>query len=280
MSSPGSIFPSTPAVSAMDRYYNRKPWYRRISQRLGLQAKLIITFILLVILALGSFLLLSVKEYQERMIGSLTGEAQQVSLALAALHSDLLLKQKAPELAAVANELVRSSYNIVEVSYFDETGAVMAHRTRKPDQPMASLDIRSSRNFGQAVRTTHPSGEEVVAVVAPIYGPGSGRIVGYVRVGISLDMYHQQVISSARAAGKVGIVVVLLSVPAAWLLVKRIFLPIRLLVSAAGRIAAGDLETRVETDRPDVIGDLARAFNEMTCTVKQHQEALHHANRQ
>jgi signal transduction histidine kinase len=266
--------------SALERYYQKKPWYRKISQRLGLQTKLIVTFILLIVLAIGSFLMLSLQDYQDRMIGSLTGEAQQISLALSTLHKESVSERRTGELIAIANELVRSSYNIVEVTYFDEAGTPLASRTRKSVPVTAGIDTRNAQELGQAVRGKAGAGEECVSVLSPVYSPTGGRIIGYVRVGISLDLYHQQVVSSARAAAKVGIALVLISVPVAWLLVRRIFLPIRLLVNATKRIAAGEMETRVETGRPDVIGDLARAFNEMTRTVKQQQGALQHVNRQ
>lgn len=60
--------------------------------------------------------------------------------------------------------------------------------------------------------------------------------------------------------------------------VHRIFEPIRTLVSAADRIAAGDMTARVAIHRPDAIGTLARSFNKMVQNLRRHQEALESAN--
>jgi signal transduction histidine kinase len=80
------------------------------------------------------------------------------------------------------------------------------------------------------------------------------------------------------AAGIAGLLSAL-AVPAVFLLVHRIFMPIRLLVSVSRRIAAGDMNARAEIHRPDQIGILARAFDEMVIRVKQQQQALADANR-
>jgi signal transduction histidine kinase len=60
--------------------------------------------------------------------------------------------------------------------------------------------------------------------------------------------------------------------------VHRIFQPIRELVAATRRIAGGDLRTQVAIHRPDVIGTLARSFNEMVMKIRNQQVDLQVAN--
>jgi signal transduction histidine kinase len=76
----------------------------------------------------------------------------------------------------------------------------------------------------------------------------------------------------------IGCAIAVISLPMAYVLVHRIFLPIRQLVDATNKIAAGELETTVAIDRPDVIGTLARSFNEMVIKVRRQQEDLEDAN--
>jgi signal transduction histidine kinase len=78
----------------------------------------------------------------------------------------------------------------------------------------------------------------------------------------------------------VGCVIFVLSLPLASGLVHRIFLPIRQLVAATNRIANGDYEAHVDTNRPDEIGMLARSFNEMVLKIREHQKQLRVANEQ
>ncbi|MBV8684939.1 MAG: PAS domain-containing sensor histidine kinase [Caulobacteraceae bacterium] len=55
----------------------------------------------------------------------------------------------------------------------------------------------------------------------------------------------------------------------------RIAAPVARLVQAAGRVAAGDLTARVDTDRdPAEIAVLSRAFNRMTLDLREQQAAL------
>jgi signal transduction histidine kinase len=75
-----------------------------------------------------------------------------------------------------------------------------------------------------------------------------------------------------------GCLIFLILMPVASGMIYRIFQPIRQLVSATRRIAEGDLETRVATDRPDEIGMLARSFNEMVKKIGEQREWLQIAN--
>jgi signal transduction histidine kinase len=50
--------------------------------------------------------------------------------------------------------------------------------------------------------------------------------------------------------------------------------PVARLSEGAARLAAGDLEARIEVDSPDEFGDLARQFNTMASSIKDHQERL------
>ncbi len=263
-------------VSALERLYARKPWYRVISQKLGLQAKLVIAFVLMIVLALGGFLLLSVRETGERMVGEVNGQARQISLALGALASDSLQNARTDHLKAVATDLIRGSSNVVEVVFYDATGKPVAGHSRDGQQP-GPFDPKNTSSLGQVVHTRDRVGERV-GMISPVFSSQDQRIVGFVHVDITTEQHAKQVLSAARTALQVGVVLVLLTIPGVWLLVRRIFLPIRLLLQAARQIAGGNLECRVETDRPDVIGDLARAFNDMSRTVRHQQEALRQAN--
>jgi signal transduction histidine kinase len=50
--------------------------------------------------------------------------------------------------------------------------------------------------------------------------------------------------------------------------------PVALLGQGASRLAAGDLEARIEVDSPDEFGALARQFNAMARSIKEQQERL------
>ena len=76
----------------------------------------------------------------------------------------------------------------------------------------------------------------------------------------------------------VGCIAIMVALPVGYLVVRRIFGPIRELVAATRRIATGDLDAHVAVDRRDVIGVLARSFNQMVWQVRRHQQELADVN--
>lgn len=65
------------------------------------------------------------------------------------------------------------------------------------------------------------------------------------------------------------VVFVLLLIATAWMVARDIVAPLRRLVEATRHVARGDLEVRVVTRERDELGELARAFNEMTAALAQ-----------
>lgn len=65
------------------------------------------------------------------------------------------------------------------------------------------------------------------------------------------------------------VVFVVLLVATAWMVARDIVAPLRRLVDATRRVARGDLHVRVVTGERDELGELARAFNEMTGALAQ-----------
>jgi len=50
--------------------------------------------------------------------------------------------------------------------------------------------------------------------------------------------------------------------------------PVARLQAGAARLARGDLDARIQIDTPDEFGALARQFNAMTLSLKEHQAQL------
>ncbi len=71
-----------------------------------------------------------------------------------------------------------------------------------------------------------------------------------------------------------ALILTLLGALGAWIVSRRITVPLRELSGAAADLAAGDYHRRVETDRTDELGFLARAFSAMAGEVESTHEAL------
>jgi class 3 adenylate cyclase len=67
----------------------------------------------------------------------------------------------------------------------------------------------------------------------------------------------------------IGVVAIALGVVASALLARTVTAPVAALVEATRRVAAGDLDVRVDASRHDEIGQLATAFNQMTVGLRE-----------
>ncbi len=109
---------------------------------------------------------------------------------------------------------------------------------------------------------------------------GKGKYVGMIFVGLSLEQLR---VASSSASGylalgaSVGLILALLF---AFLLGRRISNPLARLHRTARAIAEGDLEQEVPAETDDEIGDLARAFQSMTVSLRKHDDAqqMHKVN--
>ncbi|MGH7214275.1 MAG: sensor histidine kinase [Tepidisphaeraceae bacterium] len=230
-------------------------------------------------------------------------QARQLSAALALASKPALATGQTNDLRLIGQDLIKSR-NILFVVFLAPDGNPITHASRDPDFSWNDLSHapHSTQNLMQVRELHSPLFGEFLEVTAPILtttsppkdrrgktstttardadarGAGATRLIGYVAVGMSQIREQSQIRRTNILAASLGSVVVVLSIPLAYLLVHRIFLPIRQLVDATCRIARGDLDACVAVHRRDVIGNLARSFNEMVIKVKQQQTELEDAN--
>ncbi len=242
--------------------------------RLGLQGKLISAFMLILSVALGSTCWLFVSQSNSRLEDIMGEQARQISSALAPASKPSLAANDATELRQIGQDLLKSR-NILFVAFLDHTGAPIAMSSRDPDFSWDSLPFLKHRTMAlmQVYQETAPVLGRYAVVTAPVLNvssPMSGhdvpttltpgapeagtKLLGYVSVGISQSSEEAQIRKINYWAVLLGIAVAVVSLPFSYLLVHRIFLPIRELVTASRRISAGDLDTSVAVDRPDIIG--------------------------
>jgi two-component system, cell cycle response regulator len=100
-----------------------------------------------------------------------------------------------------------------------------------------------------------------LATAVPL-GPDQGVVV--------LSVERPQVRALELILAAVLVVGLLLAALIGWLLARVTTRPLAELSAAAARVAAGDLDTRIETPSGDEIGHLAAAFNEMTDELRSY----------
>jgi len=269
---------------------------RRILPRLtvgtGLQGNLVICFLVLLASTLGASCWLFVSESHESFHVMAVQHARQLSQTLAMASEPPLQRGDAAELQRIGAELMRTR-GVVAVAFFDPFGKQLAVASLDPDVERADQSYFSNPRERSIALSTPTDGwtaslgryvEMTVPVARQNGGEHGGRnalgdVLGYVTICISQSYADARSQNVTMSVVLIGAVAVLVCVPMMYLLVNRVFTPIRQLVAATDRIARGELDTRVADDRDDVIGTLARSFNKMAQTVRSQQTALAESNR-
>ena len=95
---------------------------------------------------------------------------------------------------------------------------------------------------------------------------------------ISVEFPTRSVMESAnrflRQIITIGAILVIIGIFIAWLMSRTITKPLKKLTTAATTIASGNYSAQVEVDRPDEVGELARAFNAMIEQVSKAKDGL------
>ena len=103
--------------------------------------------------------------------------------------------------------------------------------------------------------------------------------MGILLVGSSrrpLIELERQIVSTAMLVGGVGILVAILA--SLWF-AARVTRPVVSLAEAARRVAAGDLNAKVDVESSDELGELAASFNRMTEDLVQQKDRTLHSRR-
>jgi signal transduction histidine kinase len=150
--------------------------------------------------------------------------------------------------------------------------------------------VRDTAQESQSVIhwTTDPADAEVFHAI-PLTGPATGRKLdaggsnqqplGVLLVGSSrrpLIELQRRVISTAMLVGGAGILAAVLA--SLWF-AARVSRPVVSLAEAARRVAAGDLNAKVEVESSDELGELAASFNRMTEDLMQQRDRAVQAER-
>jgi nitrogen fixation/metabolism regulation signal transduction histidine kinase len=125
--------------------------------------------------------------------------------------------------------------------------------------------------------TSKPADDETIDAI-PLNGE-DGQLLGVLLLGSSRRPYvelRQQIRSAALLSGGIGI---LLAVVLASWAAARVTRPVEQLAHAARQVAAGNLQTAVDAQSSDEIGELAESFNSMTRELLEQRERIVQAER-
>jgi len=178
-----------------------------------------------------------------------------------------MVDQIKAELGTSRDVVVYAGSNPTTSTFLAPTG----ERLTGPPLPVAAA--RLLRAGHSPVVTLAIGGRDYSVAFGPIQDV-AGRRVGL--LGIALD---RETVAAARQRVTVTLLlgavsVLLIALGLADLLARRLTRPLRDLHTAALSIANGNLQTRIEVDTPDELGDVASAFRVMIKSLRDNQERL------
>ena len=258
------------------------PLLRRLSMRTGLQGKLIFSFMTVLTMTLAVCCWTFLRMNRERLNDLMGEQARQLATALSQSSARSLNGGYVDDLRATGEELLKSR-NIEFVAYLDARANALTVASRDPAFHVDDFsNLEHDPRMLSEVTQKHSSllGDYSQIVTPVMYGDPKSpqRLAGFVAVGVSRTREQAQLAAIGFVVIGIAGIAVVGSLPLVSVMVYRIFLPIRELAAATQKITGGDLDARVAIHRPDMIGELARSFNEMVQWVKKQRQDLAAAN--
>jgi len=148
-----------------------------------------------------------------------------------------------------------------------ENPSTMENHSNRPEV----IEALSS-SFGTSIHYSRTLGQQMMYVAVPI--SDQGRILGIARTALPLTAVEQAVGQITTTVILATVIIMVLAMVAAGIIARATTKPVRELTKAAKRIAAGQLDQKIPIQTRDEIGQLARAFNEMSLNVSKMVETV------
>ena len=242
-----------------------------------LQTRLILYSTLLVGLLMGFIIVLVEKRQSETTQEEAKKRGMAIAQSLASVSTNALLTYNYVVLEQNA-EKVAVEEDIVYVIVHDKENKVAAYSQHDEKQGTVLTDEVSLK----AVITKEPLAQSTLSegkiryldISIPVYIKESQEKWGTVRVGLSLERMHGQILRTRLNLLLLGIFAIGLGILGSIFFARRITRPISGLVKTTILAAQGDLDQRIDIRTGDEIEELGKNFNHMIQQIRLHRNAL------
>jgi signal transduction histidine kinase len=142
------------------------------------------------------------------------------------------------------------------------------------DVVLCSLYDNSGERWAHAVKKGRLPGPQLTYQITQTIHSKEGQMIGTLQIGLSLFKMDSQINGLKRDILLVTLGVIGLGILFTLILTRVLLRPIEKLAEATERVAKGELAQTVDIRSRDEIGDLARAFNQMTLQLKDSRRYL------
>jgi two-component system NtrC family sensor kinase len=255
-------------------------------------------------LTIGGMAAVVVRAHRTDLIQELTRSATQLSdTVMSSTYYDMLENRRENLRRQIVT--IGGQEGIEKVRLFNKDGRIMfssnaedigqwvdkrgeaCYACHAVDRPLERLPIRARTRIFKGA-----SGYRVLGIINPIHNQPScysapchahdpqQTVLGVLDVTIPLTEVDRQI--AATRGWMVGLALAAIAASSAilsWLNRRLVLYPVRRLAAGTRRVAEGDLTTTIEATGDHELGDLARAFNEMTHRLAEAQRQLTQADK-
>jgi two-component system phosphate regulon sensor histidine kinase PhoR len=240
---------------------------------MSFRAKLILSYIIVVIVSFGAVAFFLDKSLEERSVRTIASSlTAQASLIESHITSDLLAAQDANRL----QDFVKTAGQKAEcrITIIDKHGKVIADSDESPeglarmDTHIGRPEVRAALAGGIGVNTRYSPTLRIDMLYAAVPIRDKSSVTGVVRVALPLE----SVANTLWTIRKIILLGVVFSLALAFilgsLLASQTIKPINRMIHISRKFSEGDFERRIIQAPHDEIGELARTLN----TMAQHIE--------
>jgi two-component system, NtrC family, sensor kinase len=253
---------------------------------------------------LGATSVLTVRAHRAALLAQLTRSADQLSETISRSTYWDMLENRRPALHREIVTIGRQN-GIEKVRLFNGAGTIMfssdeaeiggsldkraeaCYACHLAGAPLHRLSMKERSRIYRA-----PDGHRVLGMIRPIHNEAScwnaachahardETVLGVLDVNLSLAAADRQVAADQRQFALLAALAIVLSSSLLWWLSHRLVLrPVASLIAGTRRVAEGDLRTTIPAKAQHELGDLARAFNDMTRRLDEAQRQLTQADK-
>jgi len=248
-------------------------------RRFGLQARIVLTFGLIVIGLVGVSLVYVVRNQSESLLAQTREKGFALSHSIAWLSTPSLLSYNYVALSQAATRS-RGDAEVAYVVIYDKEGQIAADSRERnsfghPPRERADLVAIQTREDRWMIAPPTLQGDApVIEFLVPVYVEDREVKWGTVRVGISLAEVNADIQRTTHHLVLAGLVAAILCLIGARFAARAITRPIERLVVATRAVARGDYSQRLDLRSGDELETLAWHFDRMADEVQQQQAQI------
>ncbi len=214
--------------------------------RVSLTTKFIVATFFLVLMSAGAFGYFFEAREMTLLRTQLEHHGKSIISSTSRFFEDGIEHSDQHSLRRIAEKIIQEE-DVISCSVFDRDGKQLVHMAKKEFLPDPNLVYQVTH----AVRSR------------------DGQLIGTFQIGFSLGELSRWIGEMKKDILLVTLGIIGVGIVFAFIMTRVLLRPIEKLADATERVAKGELTQTVDIRSNDEIGDLARAFNQMTLQLKE-----------